>query len=100
MECPRCFDQETYGMGVNRVIKKQHLEMDYVAYDDDYSYYQCKRCGKIRKQQNGFFLSGIIEDVSPGEARELIKKSSKGMGLFGTLFLIGAGFVFLSSLNE
>jgi hypothetical protein len=98
MQCPNCYDEEIHGFGINRVVKKVHLQMENVCYEDGYEYFQCPRCAMTRKQRTGFFSSGPIENASPKEVKEMAEKSSGGGGIAAVVglgvaaLLVGAMF--------
>jgi len=98
MECPSCYNEEVHGSGFNRVSKRYHLPMERVGYDSGYNFYQCPRCTMIRKQQTGFMSSGLIENVSNEEVKDIVERSSKGGNALGAFVLIGAGILLVGAL--
>lgn len=98
MECPNCYNEEVHGSGFDRIVKRSYLSMERVGYDADYDYYQCPRCTLLRKQQTGFMSSGLIENMSHEEAKDMVERASKGGSAFGALVLIGAGILLIGAL--
>ena len=100
MQCPRCYDEEISGTGLNRLIRKFHVEMEEVDYTNGYRFYQCPRCLETRKQKSGFFSSGLVEHSSIEEVKEISEKPSEGgkaLGAVLTIGLLGAATIALGA---
>jgi len=96
MECPNWHNEEINGTGFNRVIKKIHLKMEHVGYEDGYDYYQCPRCAVTRKQKNSFLSSGLTENLHHEEIKKIAEKSaSVGLGIPGSIAIIFAIIIFI-----
>ena len=90
VECSRCYTKKLVRKGRRRIVIRKYLQMKEVDTHDGYRYYQCSRCGRTKKQKIKLFSSGIIENVSRREARNVSKKSGSGIGT-----AIGLGLVAL-----
>lgn len=87
MQCPHCYDQEETGFGFGQ-SKRVHLELEQVAHENGYAYYQCPRCSHTRKRKEGVFSRGVVEPVSIEEA---VAAQSKKGSMLGTAAKVVGG---------
>ncbi len=87
MQCPHCYDQEETGFGFGQ-SKRVHLELERVACENGYAYYQCPCCTHTRKRKEGVFSRGVVEPVSIEEA-VAAARSKKGSVLGTAAKVVG-----------
>ncbi len=86
MQCSNCYDNEDVGFGRTKTV---HLELDYAFSKGGFTYYQCPRCGKTKKQEDRFFGGGITQDVSVDEAVQVQGKKSRAGSIIGKAVAVG-----------